>query len=122
MNVSGPQSLDDLKRRLREFARERDWEQFHSPKNLAMALIAEAGELVEHFQWLTEAQSQSLDAPQRERVALELADVFIYLVRLADRLDVDLLDAAQRKIVLNAQKYPADKVRGSARKYNDPAQ
>ena len=119
MNVSGLQSLDDLKLRLREFARERDWEQFHSPKNLAMALIVEAGELVEHFQWLTEAQSQSLDAQQREQVALELADVFIYLVRLADRLDVDLLDTAQRKMVLNAQRYPADKVRGSARKADD---
>jgi NTP pyrophosphatase (non-canonical NTP hydrolase) len=119
MNVSGLPSLDDLKLRLREFARERDWEQFHSPKNLAMALIVEAGELVEHFQWLTEAQSQSLDAHQREQVARELADVFIYLVRLADRLDVDLLDAAQRKIVLNAQKYPADQVRGSAKKAGD---
>ena len=119
MNTSGPLSLDDLKLRLREFARERDWEQFHSPKNLAMALIVEAGELVEHFQWLTEAQSQSLNADKREQVALELADVFIYLVRLADRLDVDLLDTAQRKIVLNAQKYPADKVRGSAKKAGD---
>lgn len=119
MTASRLQSLDDLKRRLRDFARERDWEQFHSPKNLAMALIVEAGELVEHFQWLTGAQSEELDAPQREAVALELADVFIYLVRLADRLDVDLLDTAQRKIALNAQRYPADKVRGSARKADD---
>ena len=119
MKAYSLQSLDDLKRRLREFARERDWEQFHSPKNLAMALIVEAGELVEHFQWLTEAQSQTLDAHQREQVARELADVFIYLVRLADRLDVDLLDAAQRKIVLNAQRYPADQVRGSAKKAGD---
>jgi NTP pyrophosphatase (non-canonical NTP hydrolase) len=109
-------SLDELKERLREFARERDWEQFHSPKNLAMALIVEAAELVEHFQWLTEAQSQALDPEKREQVAQELADVFLYLVRLADRLDIDLMDAAQRKIVLNAQKYPADKVRGSAKK------
>ncbi len=119
MSGSGPVSLDDLKLRLREFAHERDWEQFHSPKNLAMALIVEAGELVEHFQWLTEAQSQALDAGKREQVALELADVFIYLVRLADRLDVDLLATAQRKIMLNAQKYPADKVRGSARKADE---
>ena len=119
MNTSRLQSLDELKLRLREFARERDWEQFHSPKNLAMALIVEAGELVEHFQWLTETQSQTLDAGQREQVALELADVFIYLVRLADRLNVDLLDTAQRKIVLNAQKYPADQVRGSAKKAGD---
>src|SRR3989304_1932277 len=112
--------LDDLKQRLREFARERDWEQFHSPKNLAMALIVEAAELVEHFQWLTEAQSQALDPEKREQVAQELADVFLYLVRLADRLDIDLMDAAQRKIVLNAQKYPADKVRGSAKKAREP--
>ena len=119
--MNGPSllSLDDLKQRLREFARERDWEQFHSPKNLAMALIVEAGELVEHFQWLTEAQSQALDPDKREQVARELADVFIYLVRLADRLDIDLMDAAQRKMVLNAQRYPADKVRGSAKKADD---
>jgi dCTP diphosphatase len=113
------QSLEDLKERLRAFARERDWEQFHSPKNLAMALIVEAAELLEHFQWLTETQSRALDPEKREQVAQELADVFLYLVRLADRLDIDLLDAAQRKLVLNAQKYPADKVRGSAKKAGD---
>jgi NTP pyrophosphatase (non-canonical NTP hydrolase) len=109
-------SLDDLKEQLRDFARERDWEQFHSPKNLAMALIVEAAELLEHFQWLTEAQSLSLETSKREPVAQELADVLLYLVRLADRLDIDLLDAAQRKIALNALKYPADLVRGSAKK------
>jgi NTP pyrophosphatase (non-canonical NTP hydrolase) len=114
------QSLEELRERLREFARERDWEQFHSPKNLTMALIVEAAELVEHFQWLTEAQSGALDPDKREQVAQELADVFLYLVRLADRLDIDLLDAAQRKIVLNAQKYPADQVRGSAKKAGEP--
>jgi len=113
-------SLDDLKNQLREFARNRDWEQFHSPKNLAMAMIVEAAELVEHFQWLTEAQSQALNPEQREQVAQELADVFIYLVRLADRLDIDLIDAAQRKLVINAKKYPADKVRGSAKKAGEP--
>lgn len=113
-------ALDELRERLREFARERDWEQFHSPKNLAMALSVEAAELVEHFQWLTEAQSQALDPQKREQVAQELADVLLYLVRLADRLDIDLLDAARRKIVLNAQKYPADKVRGSAKKAGEP--
>jgi dCTP diphosphatase len=113
------QSLEDLKERLRAFARERDWEQFHSPKNLAMALIVEAAELLEHFQWLTETQSRALDPEKREQVAQELADVFLYLVRLADRLDIDLLDAAQRKIAINAQKYPADKVRGSAKKAGD---
>ncbi len=113
-------SLTDLKNQLREFARNRDWEQFHSPKNLAMAMIVEAAELVEHFQWLTEAQSQALNPEQREQVAQELADVFLYLVRLADRLDIDLMDAAQRKLVINAQKYPADKVRGSAKKAGEP--
>ena len=118
--TSSVQSIDELRQRLREFARERDWEQFHSPKNLAMALIVEAAELVEHFQWLTQAQSQTLDTEKREQVAQELADIFIYLVRLADRLDIDLLDAAERKIVLNARKYPADRVRGSARKADDP--
>ncbi|MEK7303700.1 MAG: nucleotide pyrophosphohydrolase [Pseudomonadota bacterium] len=113
-------SLEDLKNQLRAFAHARDWEQFHSPKNLAMALIAEAAELVEHFQWLTETQSQTLDPEKREQVAQELADVFLYLVRLADRLDIDLMDAAQRKLVINAQKYPADKVRGSAKKAGEP--
>ncbi|HJX58519.1 MAG TPA: nucleotide pyrophosphohydrolase [Thiobacillus sp.] len=113
-------SLDDLKNQLRDFARNRDWEQFHSPKNLAMAMIVEAAELVEHFQWLTEAQSQALNPEQREQVAQELADVFLYLVRLADRLDIDLMDAAQRKLVINARKYPADKVRGSAKKAGEP--
>lgn len=113
-------SLDDLTQQLRDFARERDWEQFHSPKNLAMALIVEAAELVEHFQWLTEAQSQMLAPDRREPVAQELADVLLYLVRLADCLNIDLMDAAQRKLLLNAQKYPADQVRGSAKKAGEP--
>ncbi len=105
-----------LRDRLRAFAAERDWEQFHSPKNLAMALIVEAAELVEHFQWLTEDQSRALEPRQRDEVEQELADILIYTVRLADRLGVDLESAAWRKIELNARKYPADKVRGSARK------
>lgn len=109
-------SIDKLKSQLREFARERDWEQFHSPKNLAMAMIVEAGELVEHFQWLSESQSKTLDPDKHEQVAQELADVLLYLIRLADCLGIDLMDAAQRKIAINAQKYPADKVRGSAKK------
>jgi NTP pyrophosphatase (non-canonical NTP hydrolase) len=113
-------SLDDLRNQLRDFARARDWEQFHSPKNLSMALIVEAAELLEHFQWLTESQSQVLNPEKREQVAQELADVLLYLVRLADRLDIDLLDAAQRKLVINAHKYPADKVRGSAKKAGEP--
>jgi dCTP diphosphatase len=108
-----------LRERLAAFAAARDWEQFHSPKNLAMALSVEVAELVEEFQWLTEEQSRELDAERHERVRLELADVFIYLVRIADRLDVDLLAAADDKIVLNERKYPADLVRGDARKYDE---
>jgi NTP pyrophosphatase (non-canonical NTP hydrolase) len=112
-------SLDDLNRRLLGFARERDWEQFHSPKNLAMALAGEAGELLEHFQWLTEPQSESLDAAKKEQVAQELADILIYLIRLSQRLDVDLVGAAYRKIAINERRYPAGKVRGDARRAED---
>ena len=111
--------LQELSHRLRRFAQERDWEQFHSPKNLSMALIAECAELVEHFQWLTEAQSRALPADTRAEVELEMADIQIYLLRLAERLGVDLLDAVQRKIVINEQKYPAERVRGSAKKYTE---
>ena len=106
--------LDELKERLRRFAAERDWEQFHSPKNLSMALIVEAAELVEHFQWLTEAQSAHLTPDELSAVEEEMADVFIYLTRLSDLLGVDLLDAARRKIERNEKKYPADQVRGKA--------
>lgn len=111
--------LQELKARLRQFVAERDWDRFHSPKNLAMALSVEASELVELFQWLTEEESESLDAERRRRVAEELADVLWFLVRLADRLDIDLLEAAERKIAANAAKYPADRVRGDARKYDE---
>ena len=111
--------LRQLQARLREFADARDWAQFHSPKNLAMALAVEAAELVEEFQWLTEEQSRSLEAAQLERVRLELADVLVYLARLADRLDVDLWRAVDDKIAINERKYPAERVRGSARKYTD---
>ncbi len=112
-------SIEQLTSRLREFARARDWEQFHSPKNLSMALIAEAAELVEHFQWLTEEQSRAL-APERLRqVELELADIFIFLIRCADQLGVDLVRAANEKTDINEQRYPAEKVRGSARKASE---
>ena len=113
------QSLEQIKIRLREFAAERDWDQFHSPKNLSMALIVEAAELVEHFQWLTEDQSQTLPAEKLAEVEQEIADIQIYLIRLADKLGVDMEKAVNAKIELNAKKYPADKVRGSAAKYND---
>jgi dCTP diphosphatase len=108
--------FEDLKPRLAEFAAERDWDQFHAPKNLAMALAAEVGELLEHFQWLTESQSAALAEDERQAVALELADIQVYLVRLADKLGIDLVDAAHRKIDLNAKKYPVEEARGHARK------
>ena len=114
-------NIDDLAGRLRAFARERDWEQFHAPKNLAMALAVEAAELMEHFQWLTERQSAELSPAVKELVAAELADVFIYTVRLADRLGVGLEPAVEAKILVNAAKYPVEKSRGNARKYSDLA-
>ena len=113
------QSLEQIKTRLREFAKERDWDQFHSPKNLSMALIVEAAELVEHFQWLTEEQSQTLPPEKLAEVEQEIADIQIYLIRLADKLGVDMEKAVNAKIELNEKKYPADKVRGSAAKYSD---
>lgn len=112
-------SLDQLSQRLLQFARERDWEQFHSPKNLAMALAGEAGELLEHFQWLSEPQSQQLTDDKKDAVALEMADILIYLLRLAERLDVDLVDAAYRKVAINEARYPRDKVRGDARRADE---
>ena len=99
-------NTQDLKQCLREFADARDWEKYHSPKNLAMAMSVEMAELMEHFEWMTEEQSLNLDADTTEEVALEMADVMIYLVRMADRCGVDLDDAVQRKIALNGQKYP----------------
>jgi NTP pyrophosphatase (non-canonical NTP hydrolase) len=110
--------LADLKERLRVFVAERDWEQFHSPKNLAMALSVEASELVEPFQWLTEEESAAADEKLRRRAAEELADVLWFLVRIADVLEIDLLQAAESKLARNAEKYPADRVRGQARKYD----
>ncbi len=103
-----------LRNRLREFADARDWDQFHAPKNLAMALIVEAAELVEHFQWLTPQQSQELSDQKKQEVALEMADIFIYLTRMADRLDIDLPAAVREKIALNEIRYPAESVKGKA--------
>lgn len=116
--MSTSDSLLLLRDALRAFAVERDWEQFHTPKNLAMALSGEAGEVIEHFQWLTPEASAALSAGQCEEVALELADVLLYLVRLADVLDVDLADAAHRKLAINARRYPAEKARGRYEKYD----
>lgn len=112
-------SIDALQTRLRAFAKARDWEQFHSPKNLSMALIAECAELVEHFQWLTEAQSMQLPRDKQAEVRAELADIFIYLIRTADRLGVDLIQAAYDKAELNERRYPVEKVRGSARRASE---
>ena len=111
--------LDQLKLKLRQFADERDWDQFHSPKNLSMALIAEAAELVEHFQWLSEEQSKHLTPEKLNEVAQELADIQIYLIRIADKLNVDLLEAVDKKIIINEAKYPAQKVRGQHKKYTE---
>ena len=113
------ESLEALRDCLREFAREREWDQYHTPKNLSMALIAEAAELVEHFQWVEGERSHLLAEKTRQSVEEELADILIYLVRIADKLDIDLYRAAERKIGINEKKYPADKVRGSARKYTE---
>ena len=110
------QNISDVAAALRTFAAERDWDQFHTPKNLAAAMAVEAGEVLEHFQWLTDEQSGSLGAEKKEEVAMELADVLLYLVRLSDRLGVDLLRSAERKMTINAKNYPADFTKGAIRK------
>ena len=111
--------LSMLRDKLRAFAEARDWDQFHSPKNLSMALMVEAAELMEHFQWLTEAQSAKLPHDKLHAVGEELADVLLYLVRLSDKLGVDLREAALHKLEKNALKYPAESARGSAKKFSD---
>lgn len=112
-------SLSDLAHELRRFADERDWAQFHSPKNLASALAVEAGELLEHFQWLTEAQSRELAPDKRDAVGAELADVLLYLVQLANALGIDPVDAARAKLAINATKYPVERARGTSKKYDE---
>lgn len=102
---------------LRAFAAERDWAPFHSPKNLACALSVEASELLEHFQWLTEAQSRTLAGEHKQAVAAEAADVLLYLLQLCDQLDIDLMAAARDKVEVNRQKYPVATARGNARKH-----
>lgn len=109
-------NLSELAQKLREFAQERDWEKFHSPKNLSMALSVEVAELVEHFQWLTEKQSTSLDTEELAEVSEEIADIQIYLARLADQLGVDIESAVSKKLEVNADKYPVAKAHGSALK------
>ncbi len=111
--------MKELIKKLREFAAERDWEQFHSPKNLSMALSVEVAELLEHFQWLTEVQSRHLDPETRKKVREEIGDVQLYLARLADQLGISPLEAALEKIEINRRKYPPDKARGKATKSTD---
>ena len=112
-------NLTSLARQLQQFADARDWGPFHSPKNLASALIVEAGELLEHFQWLTDAQSQALTPNKKDEVAAEAADVFLYLLQLCDKLGIDLVAAAQAKMLVNAEKYPVAAARGTAAKYTE---
>jgi dCTP diphosphatase len=112
--------IEGIRQKLAAFARERDWDQFHSPKNLTMGLAAEAAELLEIFQWLTEDQSREIvkDGKEMGLVREEVADVFIYLVRLADKLGIDIEEEVNRKIEINKKKYPVELSMGNARKYN----
>lgn len=112
-------TLERLSQQQRDFAKARDWEQFHSPKNLASALIVEAAELLEHFQWMTEEQSRALAPEKLEAVGSEIADVLLYLVQLSNVLGIDPVKAAQAKIQVNSRKYPADRARGSSKKYDE---
>jgi dCTP diphosphatase len=112
-------TLIELRDALRRFAADREWDQFHSPKNLAMALTVEAAELLEHFQWVTDASSESLPPEQQARIREELADVLLYVIRLADKLGIELATAAAEKLKLNAQEYPVDKARGTSKKYTE---
>ena len=112
-------SLDELRDALRTFSAARDWDAFHSPKNLAMALSVEAAELLEVFQWMTEADSRKLDAAQRAAASEEVADVLLYLILLSDELGIDPVAAAKRKMTVNAQKYPVEKSRGTSKKYTE---
>jgi len=109
--------MEELRERLRAFAAERDWEQYHSPKNLAMALSVEVAELMEPLQWLTEEQSRAPSPETRQALAEEVGDVLLYLVQLADALGIDPLEAARAKLAANAAKYPAERARGRADKY-----
>jgi NTP pyrophosphatase (non-canonical NTP hydrolase) len=109
----------ELQASLRAFSNEREWDQFHSPKNLATALSVEAAELLEHFQWLTEDQSRSVPDDKREAIAEEIADVFLYLLQLSDKLGIDLVQAAQKKMQTNAIKYPVERAKGTSKKYSE---
>ena len=116
--MPNPNSIEDLTRALREFARERDWEQFHSPKNLAIALMVEAAEVAEHFQWSSAADDALVTEERRRAIALEIGDTLLYLARLADVLGIDMIDAAAAKMRINAERYPVDKAYGKSTKYD----
>ena len=111
--------LQQLQAELRQFAQDRDWNQFHSPKNLATALSVEAAELLEHFQWLTEEQSRTLPQDRLDQIGEEIADVLLYLAQLSDKLGIDPMEAAKRKLLRNAEKYPVDRAKGSSKKYTE---
>lgn len=119
MTNAADSDLARLRAIVRTFVDERDWDQFHTPKNLASALSVEAAELLEHFQWLQSGRAGELGAAKLNEVRHEMADVLVYLVRLADKLDVDLFQAVEEKMVLNRAKYPAELVRGDMRKYDE---
>lgn len=111
--------LDELYNKLSEFNKDRDWEQFHSPKNIAMALSVEAGEIVEIFQWMSQEESYDLGQEKMQKLREEMGDVFLYLQLLASKYDIDLVKAAAEKLDKNSKKYPVDKARGSSKKYNE---
>lgn len=111
--------MQELIEKLREFANQRDWEQYHSPKNLAMALSVEVAELVEHFQWLTQAESHDLKAEKREQIRDEIGDVLIYLTSLADKFGINPVEAAKKKISINEKKYPVELSKGKSHKYTE---
>lgn len=113
------QDIPSLQAALRVFAQEREWEQFHAPKNLASALSVEAAELLEHFQWLTEDQSRNLSVEKCTQVAEEMADVLLYMLQLADKLGIDPIDAAWKKLEVNKEKYPVERAKGRSTKYTD---
>jgi dCTP diphosphatase len=110
-------SIDDVRYKLRRFIEERDWDKFHSPKNLAISISLEAAEILEHYQWKTDEQSHDLSEEEKEELAREIADVFIYLLRLSERLQIDMCESAVNKIEENAKKYPVEKSRGRSTKY-----
>jgi len=111
--------VKEIQKELARFAEERDWDQFHSPKNLAMALSVECSELLEILQWLTEEQSRNLPQDKLIRVEEEIADIAIYVLRITDKLGIDLAKAVESKFKKNADKYPADLVRGQSKKYDE---